>query len=86
MTDATNAKFIYVVRKGWHPDQGQSLDYLMFNEPYCKTFEFKQEALDYYNSIYMEDYDSGLFPTIFRLTVSNPVEVTFSIEETVVTS
>jgi len=86
MTDAANTKFIYVVRKGWYADEGESLDHLMFNEPYCKTFEFKQDAFEHYNSIYMDDYDSGLFPTIFRLTVSNPVEVTFNIEETVVTS
>lgn len=85
MTDAENSTQIYVVRKGWYPDDGdEHIDNLLFNEPYCKTFQFKKDALEYHDKIYMDDYDSGLFPQIFNITVSNPVEVRFTIEETVV--
>ena len=84
MANTANTKHIYVVRKGWYPDKGYAVENLLFNEPYCKTFEYKEEALDYYNSIYMDDYDSGEFPKIFKLAVSNPVEVKFSVEETIV--
>ena len=88
MTITENTHHIYAVRKGWYPkyNENEHIENLLFDDIYCKTFEYKEEALEYFNSIYMDDYDSGLFPTIFKLTVSNPVEVTFNVEETVVTS
>jgi hypothetical protein len=88
MTNTENTLHIYVVRKGWYPDynKDEHIENLLFDDIYCKTFAYKEEALEYFNSIYMDDYDSGLFPTIHNITVSNPVEVRFNVEETVVNS
>ena len=83
MTNET--KNIYAVRKAFYVDDDDTLEYLLFNDIYVKTFEYKEEALDYYNSIYYDEYESGKFPTIFKMTVSNLVQIELNVVETVKT-
>tara|TARA_R110000868_G_scaffold130620_2_gene340334 strand:+ start:904 stop:1185 length:282 start_codon:yes stop_codon:yes gene_type:complete len=83
MTNET--KNIYAVRKAFYVDEETSLEYLLFNDMYVKTFEYKEGALDYYNEIYYDEYESGKYPTIFRMTVSNLVQIELNVVETVKT-
>ena len=41
--------------------------------------------MDYYNEIYYDEYESGKYPTIFRMTVSNLVQIELNVVETVKT-